>query len=513
MAVAELIRSAGDPFERLLDALVDPARRERTMALALAGYAVVWTLYGVIAKGSQDLHFDMGEEVAWSHEVILGTPKHPPLAAWLVRAWFEVMPVTVWSYYLFAVAMATIALWIAWHVAGRYLDPAKRVAGIALLTLVPFYNFHALKFNANTVLIPFWAATTWWFLRSLETRRVDWAALAGAGAAATMLGKYWSIFLLAGLGVAALTDFRRRDYFRSWAPWVTIAVGAVLLAPHLAWTATHDFGPFRYAFGAHPAAPAAAAYYDLLFFGGIVAYIAAPLALNFVATRPSLAAIGDSLWPPAGERRTALIALAAPLFLAALGAILLEMQIGALWTMSGMTLLPVALLATPLVSVSRTAAVRLLAVAVIYPVVMVAASPGIAVIIHRQGVPNYAAHYQLIARAVERAWSASTEAPLRIVGSYTDIVNGIVFYFPSQPSTLDIVTPAQTPWVDAERIKREGAAIVCPLAETRCIQALNAYAARFPGAATEDVSLARRFFGALDKPVGYRILSIPRQQP
>ncbi len=100
--------------------------------------------------------------------------------------------------------------------------------GIALLTLVPFYNFHALKFNANTVLIPFWAATTWWFLRSFETRRAGWAVLAGIGATAAMLGKYWSIFLIAGLGVAALSDSRRGAYFRSPAPWLTIAVGVVL---------------------------------------------------------------------------------------------------------------------------------------------------------------------------------------------------------------------------------------------------------------------------------------------
>ncbi len=479
------------------------------MAFLLGGYAAVWTLYGVIAKGSQDIHFDMGEMVAWSHEVGLGTPKHPPLAAWLVRAWFDVMPAVPWTYYLFAVVLATLALWSAWCIAGRYLSPEKRVAGIALLTLVPFYNFHALKFNANTVLIPFWAATTWWFLRSFETRRAGWALLAGIAAAAAMLGKYWSIFLLAGLGLAALSDPRRGAYFRSPAPWLTIAVGAVLIAPHLVWVATHDFEPFRYAFGAHPVSYGGAVFYALLFFGGILAYIGAPLLLNLAATRPSLAAIRDSIWPATAERRTIAIALAAPIFLAALGAIVLKMRIGALWTMSGMTLLPIVLLSSPLVTMPRIAAMRLLALGMLYPVVMAAAAPAIAVVIHREGVPNYATHYQLIARAVERAWGKRTPEPLRIVGSYTAIVNGIVFYFENQPSTLDIVDPARTPWVDDERIKREGIVIVCPAPELNCIDALNGYAARAPGAQIEDVDLARRFFGALDKPVRYRILVIP----
>ncbi len=500
-----------DPFARLYDALIDPMRCERAMALVLAGYAVVWTLYGAIAKSSQDLNPDMGEVAAWSHEVVLGSPKHPPLAAWLVRAWFDVMPAATWAYYLLAVALATVALWIAWRVAARYLPADKRVVGIVLLTLVPFYNFHALKFNVNTVLIPFWAATTWWFLRSLETRRAGWAALAGAGAAAAMLGKYWSIILFAGLGVAALADPRRGAYFRSPAPWLTIAVGAVLIAPHLVWVATHNFEPLHYAFAAHETTLAVAAYYAVAFLAGTAAYVAAPIVFNLMATRPSKAAIGDSIWPPAGDRRTVLIALAAPILLAALGSILLEVRIDPLWTMSGMTLLPVVLLASPLLSVPRQAAVRLLALAIVYPMLMVAASPVIALVIHREGVPNYGSHYQLIARAVERAWNGRTDKPLRIVGSEAAIVNGMVFYFAKLPSTLDIMTPADTPWVDDDRIKRDGIAIACPVPEAFCLRTMNNYAARFPGAQAEDVTLARRFFGTLDKPVAYRILTIPPQ--
>src|SRR3954462_10796214 len=203
---------------RLFAALADPARRERTVVILLAAYCGLWTLYGAIAKGSQDIHFDMGEMIAWSRETDWGTPKHPPLGAWLVRAWFSVFPLADWAYYLFAMALATLALWIAWRVAARYLDAEKQVLGLALLTLVPFFNFHALKFNANTVMMPLWAATTALFLRSYETRRPAVAALAGLAAAAAMLGKYWSIVLLLGLGLAALADPRRAAYFRSPAP-------------------------------------------------------------------------------------------------------------------------------------------------------------------------------------------------------------------------------------------------------------------------------------------------------
>ena len=199
-------RHKASRLQRLLDGLLDPGRQERTVVGLLAAYAAIWSIYGAIAKSSQDIHFDMGEMIAWSREVTLGTPKHPPLPAWLVRAWFSVFPLQDWAYYLFAIVLATAALWIAWKASEPYLTGEKRVAGLALLTLVPFYNFHALKFNANSVMTPLWALTTWWFLRSYETRKPGYAVLAGLAAAAAMLGKYWSIVLLLGLGLAALPD-------------------------------------------------------------------------------------------------------------------------------------------------------------------------------------------------------------------------------------------------------------------------------------------------------------------
>ena len=132
-----------------------------------------------------------------------------------MRLWFSVLPVAEWSYYLLAMLMPAIALWIVWRLSADYLDIEKRVVGLALLTFIPFFNFHALKFNVNTVLMPLWAVTTLWFLRSYKTRSALYAALAGVGAAGCMLGKYWSVFLLAGLAVAALIDRRRAGYFRS----------------------------------------------------------------------------------------------------------------------------------------------------------------------------------------------------------------------------------------------------------------------------------------------------------
>ncbi|HEY6259880.1 MAG TPA: glycosyltransferase family 39 protein [Xanthobacteraceae bacterium] len=496
-------------LDSLLDRCVDPARRERVVAALLGAYAAIWSLYGAIAKGSQDIHFDMGEMVAWSREVTLGTPKHPPLPAWLVRAWFSVVPLEDWAYYLFAILLATAALWIAWKASAPYLDGEKRVIGLALLTLVPFYNFHALKFNANTIMTPLWALTTWWFLRSYETRRAGHAVLAGLAAAAAMLGKYWSIVLLIGLGMAALADPRRGAYLRSRAPWLTVAAGMAALAPHLVWLYANDFTPFDYAMESHAATAWVALLSGLGYVAGSVGYLVAPTLIAVVAARPTWSVVADTVWPPQPERRLAALAFVLPLLLPIAAALAAREEVVSLWSIGSMTLFPVVLLSSAQVTLTRTDARRVLALAIAAPIVALALSPAIAIVIHRQGVPNHATHYRLLAQAAEKAWRATTDRPLRLIGSGDNLVDGALIYFTGAPSTLEITNPAVTPWVDDARVAREGIALFCAVDEARCVNAMDALAARGPAGNRVEVELARSYFGSADTPERFVIVTVP----
>jgi len=85
-----------------VDALTAPSQRDRTVPVVLGGYLLVWTLYGVIAKSSRDLHPDMTVLIAWSRDPALGFPKHPPFAAIVVRGWFALFPVADSAFYLLA---------------------------------------------------------------------------------------------------------------------------------------------------------------------------------------------------------------------------------------------------------------------------------------------------------------------------------------------------------------------------------------------------------------------------
>jgi hypothetical protein len=500
-------------LDRLLSRLADPRHRERAVLVVLGCYWVLWSAYAVIAKSSQDIHFDMGEAVVWSHESPGFNPKHPPLSAWPVWLWFHIFPQTDWAYYTLAVLLAVVALYAAWRVSAYFLPDEKRVAALALLTLVPFFNFHALKYNANAVMIPLWALATWALVVAFKTLRPLPAALAGLAAGAAMLGKYWSIFLLLGLGIAVLAHPDRRKYFRSASPWITIAVGALVLAPHVILLLSPGNTTFAYAMQSHPGTLWTALVSGGNYIVGTLGYFAFPAIVAWLAVMPSRAALADTLWPKNADRRFAVIAFAVPILLPVVAALATKEVIVSLWSIGGAALLGVVLLGSPLVTLSRMMARRILGIAIAVPLIALAASPGVAYLAHRRGLDNHAAHYRLVAQAAEKAWQDVTHRPVAIFGSYDNLLYAASFYFSTPPRTFEIVTPRATPWTSEANVARDGIVMVCPADDGVCMNALNARAAKGPNAVRLRATLARRWFGIRGPFEAFAIVVIPPASP
>jgi 4-amino-4-deoxy-L-arabinose transferase-like glycosyltransferase len=507
--------------------MVDAARCDRAMLLLLIGYAAAWTLYGSIAKSSQDIHPDMAELISWSRDLSFGYPKHPPLGAWLVRLWFSVFPLADWSYYLLAMLMPTIALWIVWRLSADYLDVEKRVVGVALLMLVPLYNFHALKFNANTVLLPTWAATTLAFLRSYRNRSTQYGVLAGAGAALCMMAKYWSVFLLVGLMIAALVDSRRFAYLRSAAPWVTVAAGIAVLSPHMIWIYEHGFVSFDYAIATHVTGSFSdAASKALSYLIGGAAFAAVPVLFVLAAARPRRAAIAEMIWPSDRERRLVTIVFWGPLLLPVAEALASGTILTPIWSMPAWTLLPVLLLSPPDVKVPPIGRQSILMVAAAEPLVMLVAAPVIALAIHRAGVTPPAAHGRLLAAETEHAWRQATSEPLRFVGC--DVADEVIAYAQDRPHPLPWRSfeghVADEVYADAHnwprtsqgasepsdaQLAESGMALVCSADSADWVEAAAAKAAKDPASRRVDVEIKRTFLGTPGRPQRYVIFIVP----
>ncbi len=448
----------------------------------------------------------MTELIAWSRDLAFGFPKHPPFAAIVVRGWFAWFPIDDWAYYLLAMLTATTALWIAWQLIADYLPPAKRVVGLCLLTFVPFFNFHALKFNVNTLLMPSWALTTFWFLRSYRTRSPGYAALAGIAAGFCMVTKYWSIFLLIGLVVAALSDNRRGAYFRSSAPWITILTGMAVISPHIGWLEKHNFSPMEYAMLVHGGHSFADALWAALrYCADAIAYVSVPIAVVLLVARPSVSTLWEMAWPADGDRRVIAVAFGATLWMPILAALVWRIGIDAIWTMSAWTLLPVLLLSSHSVHMSRLAVRWIVGSAVALPLVMLLAAPGAALVTAKWAdLSPELTQVRMLSEQVELAWHAVTPKPLNYVGGNAALAYGVVTYAHDRPQALPGL-PERPP----TRLRTGGMALVCNVKEDGCTGHSNHIASLNSASRKIEIELVSHYFGIAGQPQRYLIFVIP----
>ncbi|ABE37610.1 conserved hypothetical protein [Rhodopseudomonas palustris BisB5] len=492
-------------IERWIDALLDPKRQERTVVLSLAAYAAIWTAYRTIATWPRDLHADVTELYGWSRNLAFGYDKHPPFSAFVTRAWFSVVPVSDLTFHLLATANIALTLYIAWRTMRRYMAAEKALFGLALLTLIPFFNFIALKYNANAVLLPLWALTIHCFLRAFEQRSLLWPALAGVFAGCSMLGKYWSVVLIGALGLGALLDPRRARFFGSPAPWLMIVAGALVLAPHLAWLVDHRFPSFTYA-----AARAGSGFFEnaldtLRYLAGCLGYAALALVATWALLRPSRAALIDSAWPADPQRRLIvtiqflMIVAPAPVALAS------GIRIVPLWTMPAWTLLPIVLLSSPLIEVGRAALRRMLIGAAALALAILAAAPGVAVAIHTTSAPEPFEYASLLADDIARTWQRHSDKPIALVAGETVLAENTAYYLRTDTRAFETADLAA---LKAEATAR-GAVLVCSATDQTCLATAEQIVAGQPQILRSKVWLSRPLFGIAGGTVRDVFLLVP----
>jgi hypothetical protein len=98
-----------------------------------------------------------------------------------------------------------------------------------------------------------------------------------------------------------------------------------------------------------------------------------------------------------------------------------------------------------------------------------------------------------------------------LVGSDTNLGNGVAFYLSDRPSTLDVLHPRSTPWANEARIARQGIALVCAIADTDCMTGVEALASRLSRGKRVEIELVRNYLGIAGKPERYSIITVPPQ--
>lgn len=418
------------PFLRWLDAV----EAGWAVPLLIACFVAAWTLYLAIAYAGGGLHPDTLEAWTLGRNFAFGYHKHPPLMGWIAASWTAVFPLSDWSLQLMAMANAGLALFCVDLVARQFVTGHKRILVLLLLMLTPAYQFHAQRFNANSVLLAVWPLATYCFLRAFETRTAPWAIAAGCTAALAMVGKYYSIFLVASFAFAALAHPARRAYFTSASPWISAVTGLAVLSPHIWWLATTGASTFTYAL-AHANGNAASSLIE---------------AKNFVLGLAAAMGVSAVVWVLIAGRRLkqfpADLAAMSPglrlLFYVAIGTIVLPVltslamgtDLPSLWALQGLFLFVVLIVCGARYPIERfyTVNVTVIVIGVALAAVLVAA-PIHAVFRNSHGYEEGRNFYAQAANELTRQWRELTGEPLSAVSGDDSLAFATAFYGADHP--------------------------------------------------------------------------------
>jgi 4-amino-4-deoxy-L-arabinose transferase-like glycosyltransferase len=507
------LKPENGPIGSALGGWLDFAPSGIATRFLLLWFVVLYTAFQIISFAPLGLNQDLLEAYSWGLHPSAGYYKHPPLSGLVAGAWFSLFPPTDWAFHLLAMANAALGIYAVSLIARQQLDGDKRIVALLLLLLTPFYQFHGARFGANAILLSTWPIATYCFLRAFETRHLAWSAAAGAAAALAMLGKYYSIFLVAGFVAAALTHPNRAAYLRSYSPWLSVVVGCAVLAPHVQWIFANEFAPFAYATALHGGAPLGEVLWkDVVYLIEGVAYVGVPLVVYWLAVRPDRATLLETMWPQDPDGRMLVVLLAVPLILPAIVAPFIGVVLTPLWTMSAWFLLPIVLLRPKTAILTRVAAIRITALVAVITIGLLLAAPWLAWQRHQEGTEQGREYDRLVSAELTNAWQRALAVPLRIVIGDAYLASAVTFYSPDHPDSVPGFTLGRaTPWVTPDRLASEGFAEICRADDETCVAAARSRVADRGDVQFVTYSTINRYLGKPGKLGRFLFIIVPPQ--
>lgn len=216
--------------------------------------SVLWVGLGVLLAvrlvalklNATDLFFDEAQYWSWSLEPAFGYYSKPPLIAWVIGAATAACGSSEFCIRLPSPLMHTATALIVFMIGRRlYGTTAGLWSALAFATL-PGISVSAGIISTDVPLLLCWALALWAFIELKE--REEWwpAVVLGIAIGLGMNAKYAMVFFPLSLLIYIALTPPARPLLRDARLYAALGLGAVLIAPNIAWNLTNSFATFAH---------------------------------------------------------------------------------------------------------------------------------------------------------------------------------------------------------------------------------------------------------------------------
>ena len=188
---------------------------------------------------------DSLEGVWWGSLHDFGSPKHPPLAAWLTYLAYMPLKSDI-CVYLMSQIFIVAGFVYTYRLARYFLDEKRSVLSVMLLEGCWIYSYVTgyYGFNPDVVLLFTLPAITFYFYNCMkDDKPLDWLKM-GALVGLSLLNKYQTILLVIAMALWAVLF--NRKVFKNKYFYMSVIIAFLLFLPHILWLIRYDFFPILY---------------------------------------------------------------------------------------------------------------------------------------------------------------------------------------------------------------------------------------------------------------------------
>jgi 4-amino-4-deoxy-L-arabinose transferase-like glycosyltransferase len=209
----------------------------RAFGLLLLFHLLVWLTLGMLL----DLHPDTADHWVWSQFLSWGYYEHPPMIAFAIRFFTELLGNTQWAVETGSQVITLLSFLALFLLARKAFDAKAAFFSVLTLEATPLFTVGSMIFIIDTVLILFflWAALFFW--KGWEEEKSGWFYASGAALGLALLSKVTAVLLPLAFLVFLLPSAKGRKLLQSPHLYLALLLSLAVFSPFIYWNMTHGW--------------------------------------------------------------------------------------------------------------------------------------------------------------------------------------------------------------------------------------------------------------------------------